>query len=80
MFYFVTGIIVGLLVLINGVYKFKENKQIFVVSTICGIGLISSGILGFIFEKIEFFIIISLIIFAAIYILYSVVLNKRIKK
>ena len=77
MLYFVTGIIIGLLVLINGIYKIKENMQIFIVSTICGLGLISSGILGIIFEKIEFFIILSLIVFAAIYIIYSVVLNKK---
>ena len=80
MFYFVTGIIVGLLALVNGIFKFKENKMFFTVSTICGLGLIGSGILGFIFEKLEFFIIIALIVFAAIYIIYSVILNKKSKK
>ena len=80
MFYFVTGIIVGLLALINGISKFKENKIFFMVSSICGVGLITSGILGFIFEKLEFVFIISLIVFAATYIIYSVVLNKKNQK
>ena len=80
MFYFVTGIIVGLLALINGILKLKENKLFFTISSICGLGLITSGILGFVFEKLEFFIIIALIVFAAIYIIYSFVLNKKSKK
>ena len=80
MFYYVTGIIVGLLALVNGILKFKENKMVFIVSTICGIGLVTSWFLGFIFEKLEFFVIIALIIFVAIYIIYSVVINKKNKK
>ena len=48
MFYYVTGIIVGLLALVNGILKFKENKMVFIVSTICGLGLVTSGVLGFI--------------------------------
>ena len=43
MFYYVTGIIVGLLALVNGILKFKENKMVFIVSTICGLGLVTSG-------------------------------------
>ena len=80
MFYYVTSIIVGLLALVNGIFKFKENKMVFIVSTICGLGLVTSGVLGFIFEKLEFFVIIALIIFVAIYIIYSVVINKKNKK
>ena len=80
MFYYVTGIIVGLLALVNGILKFKENKMVFIVSTICGLGLVTSGALGFVFEKLEFFVIIALIIFVAIYIIYSVVINKKNKK
>lgn len=77
MFYFVTGIIVGLFVLINGIIKFKENKLLFMMSTICGIGLISSGVLGFIFVKQEFLFDMLLIGFAAIYIIYSVIAFKK---
>ena len=54
--------------------------MVFIVSTICGLGLVTSGVLGFIFEKLEFFVIIALIIFVAIYIIYSVVINKKNKK
>jgi hypothetical protein len=80
MFYFITGIIVGLFVLINGIIKFKENKLLFLMSTICGLGLVTSGILGFIFETKEFLFDILLIAFAAIYIVYSLIAFKKVKK
>ena len=55
MFYFVCGIIIGLFVLANGVIKFKENKLLFLMSTLCGLGLIASGVLGIIlYERIYY--------------------------
>ena len=80
MFYFVSGIIVGLFVLINGIIKIKENKLLFLISSISGLGLISSGVLGIIFTNIEFVFIILLIVFAAIYITYSFIAFKKVKK
>ena len=80
MFYFVTGIIVGLFVLANGIIKFKENKLLFLMSTLCGLGLIASGVLGFIFKDLEWVFIISLIVFAAAYIIYSLIAFKKVKK
>ena len=80
MFYFVTGIIVGLFVLINGIIKIKESKILFLVSFLCGLGLISSGVLGFIFKDLEWVFIISLIVFAAAYIIYSSIAFRKNKK
>ena len=80
MFYFITGIIVGLFVLINGILKIKENKVLFLVSLLSGLGLISSGVLGFIFKDFEWVFIISLIVFAAAYIIYSCIAFRKNKK
>ena len=79
MFYFITGIIVGLLVLINGIYKIKENKILFLFSLISGLGLITSGILGFIIKGKDFIFYILLVSFAAIYIIYSLIAFKKKK-
>ena len=80
MFYFVSGIIVGLFVLINGIIKFKENKLLCLMSTLCGLGLTTSGVLGIILKDLEFVFIISLIVFAATYIIYSLIAFKKVKK
>lgn len=80
MFYFTTGILVGLFVLINGILKFKENKILTLVSSISGVGLITSGILGFIFKDLEFVFNLCLVGFAGLYIVYSLIAFKKNKK
>ena len=80
MFYYVCGIIIGLLLIINGFIKFKENKILFLMSIFCGLGLSSSGVLGFIFEDLEFIFIILLVAFSLIYIVYSLIAFKKKKK
>ena len=79
MFYFICGIVLALIVLINVISKFKQNKVYFIVSDVCGIGLITSGILGFIFKDLEFIFVMLLVGFSAIYIVYSLIAFKKKK-
>ena len=45
-----------------------RNKILFLVSSISGLGLITSGVLGFIFKELEFVFCLCLLGFSLLYI------------
>ena len=81
MFYNITGIIVGLFVIISSIILVKGNKKVSlinVVSFISGFGLLTVGIVGFFIPKdYEFITQVFLLIFVGIYCIAYMKTNQK---
>ena len=80
MAYFIGGIIIGLIVTINGFIQVKKSAKMAIVSICSGLGLIAVGTLGLIFKELELVFIILLIVCVAFYSLYSWISDRKLKK
>jgi len=81
MFYFIFGIIIGLILIASSVYLLVKNKSNIISNItylICGIGYIISGIIGFILDKeYEYIVILILMGLSIICILTYYIFNKK---
>lgn len=82
MFYFLSGIVIGLILTASSIYLLMTKKNDLVSNLIylgCGLGYIGTGIGGFFINKdLEFIIILLLTLFSAIAVLWYYVFNKKI--
>ena len=83
MFYYISGIVVGVLILINTFMSLKRKDEkllTIILSFVASIGLISSGVIGFILpSNLEFISILLLAFFALGFLLYYYFLKKAQK-
>ena len=81
MFYFIFGIIIGLILIASSIYLLVKNKSNIISNItylICGIGYIISGIVGFILDKeYEYIVILILMGLSIICILTYYIFNKK---
>lgn len=81
MFYYVSGIIIGFILVASSIYLLITKKNDFksnIVYLLCGLGYIGTGIGGFFIDKkLEFIIILLLTLFSAITIIWYYIFNKR---
>jgi hypothetical protein len=81
MFYFIFGIIIGLILIASSIYLLVKNRSNIISNItylICGIGYIISGIIGFILDKeYEYIVILILMGLSIICILTYYIFNKK---
>ena len=82
MFYFIFGIIIGLILIASSIYLLVKNRSNIISNItylICGIGYIISGIIGFIlYKEYEYIVILILMGLSIICILTYYIFNKKI--
>lgn len=83
MFYTIVAIIIGLLIFINSIFLCikKEKIVVLIYDIFCGIGLVTSGIGGFLIPKdMEYITILLLLCFSLAYLIFNFILLKKRKK
>ena len=84
MFYFVTSILIGFILVVSSLYLLLKNKKDILSNLLylfSGIGLIACGIIGFlIVEKYHYIIILLMLLFSCICIVNYYIINKKPSK